>query len=120
MKHLIIFTLFLIAFNSSGNSQAVATAPVKATFISFKIKNNSILPRKVTVISYRPDEPGNGTSGYFVGSYATRKLRFPIGTKIYLANSQQVDVVMSGARITDDLPFLIVNKEDEGKVFDIK
>lgn len=88
--------------------------------ISFKLKNNSLLPFKVTLISYRPDENGNGTSGFMMGSYGTKLFRFPVGTKIYLANSKQKNTVMSGAGIKDQPPFLTVKAGDEGKVFPIR
>ena len=78
------------------------------------------MPAKVTLISYRPDQTGNGTTGFFLISYGTKSLRFPVGTKIYLANNQQVNTVMSGATIADQAPFLLVKKEDAGKSFNIK
>lgn len=33
----------------------------KTEMIGFKIKNNSALPEKITLVSYRPDRTGNGT-----------------------------------------------------------
>jgi hypothetical protein len=92
----------------------------ESNLIDFKLKNNSLLPAKLTVISYRPNEKGNGTRGFVIGSYGSRTLKFPAGTKIYLANSEQVNIVMSGKKITDQTPFLIVKEEDEGKIFNIK
>jgi hypothetical protein len=88
--------------------------------ISFRIKNNSLLPAKVTLISYRPDENGNGTRGFLLISLASKRFSFPIGTKIYLANSDQVNTVMSGEKITDQAPFLVVKKTDADKSFAIK
>jgi hypothetical protein len=87
--------------------------------ISFKLKNNSVLPTKVTVISYRPDETGNGTNSFVLMSYCSRTFKFPTGTKIYLANADQVNTVMSGAKIDQQNPFLIVKKEDESQIFKI-
>lgn len=91
----------------------------KPELIAFTLKNNRLLPNKITVISYRPDETGNGTNGFLLGPYGTKILKFPIGTKIYLASSGQVNTVMSGAAITDQPPFLTVKKEDADKVFKI-
>ncbi len=88
--------------------------------ITFKLKNNSLLPAKVTVISYRPNKRGNGTTGFMPILYFSKMLRFPVGTKIYLANSNQVDTVMSGAKISDQPLFLIVKAADQGKSFNIK
>ena len=34
---------------------------IKTEMIGFKIKNNSALPEKITLVSYRPDRTGNGT-----------------------------------------------------------
>lgn len=79
-----------------------------------------MLPSKVTVISYRPGETGNGTNGFLLLPYASKSFRFPIGTKVYLAGSQQVNTVMSGASISGQPPFLLVKQEDEGQSFNIK
>ena len=88
--------------------------------ISFRLKNNSLLPAKVSLISYRPDEKGNGTNIFMLISLGTKRFSFPEGTKIYLATSDQVNTVMSGAKITDQPAFLTLKKEDDNKVFDIK
>ncbi len=72
------------------------------------------------MISYRPDETGNGTNGFMMAPYGTKSFRFPEGSRIYLANNNQVNTVMSGASITDQPPFLLVNASSEGKVFLIK
>jgi hypothetical protein len=92
-------------------------APVE--YVSFKLRNNSVLPTKVSVISYRPDEKGNGTTAFVMMPYGTRTYRFPVGTKIYLASQQQVNTVMSGATISDQPPFLIVKKSDNKQTFNI-
>lgn len=92
-------------------------AKKEVVLVNFTLKNKSLLPAKVTVISYRPDEEGNGTNAFVMMSLGSKKFTFPVGTKIYLANSEQVNTVMSGARITDQPPFLTVKKEDAGKTF---
>jgi Putative auto-transporter adhesin, head GIN domain len=88
--------------------------------ISFRLKNNSLAPAKIALISYRPDEKGNGTNIFTLISLGTKRFSFPEGTKIYLATSDQVNLVMSGAKITDQPAFLTVKKDDSNKVFDIK
>jgi hypothetical protein len=88
-------------------------------YVSFKLRNNSLLPSKVSVISYRPDESGNGTNAFVMMPYGTRTYRFPVGTKIYLADQKQVNTVMSGARISDQAPFLLIKKQDNNKTFNI-
>jgi hypothetical protein len=102
------------------NQPAVATKQIKnLEQVTFKLRNNSILPAKITVISYRPDEKGNGTTAFVTMPYGTRTYKFPVGTKIYLASQEQVNTVMSGTKISDQPPFLIVKKEDKNKTFNI-
>lgn len=114
-----------VAGNNEINNQYYTNEPTEETknvaleFISFKLKNNSILPAKITVISYRPDEKGNGTTAFVTIPYGTRTYKFPVGTKIYLASQEQVNTVMSGAKISDQPPFLLVKKEDRNKTFNI-
>lgn len=103
--------------------EIVAEAEMKSVdreLISFRLKNNSLLPAKVSLISYRPDEKGNGTTLFTLISLGTKRFSFPEGTKIYLATSDQVNIVMSGKKIIDEPAFLTVKKEDGNKVFDIK
>nr|WP_051319637.1 DUF2807 domain-containing protein [Planktothrix agardhii] len=120
----------LVEQNVKGNVEIVneynrpsASVTVKkeriTEMVRFKLRNNSILPSKVTVISYRPDETGNGTTAFVMMPYGTRTYRFPVGTKIYLASQQQVNTVMSGAKISDQPPFLTVKKEDKNQTFNI-
>ena len=120
MKQLHFFLCLLFAINVYGYSQTGPSPQNESPLISFKIKNNSLLPTRVTVISYRPDQTGNGTSGYFISSYGSKSLRFPVGTKIYIANSEQVNTVMTGALISDQPPFLLVKQTDAGKSFNLK
>lgn len=120
MKQFNFFLCLLFAINVYSYSQTGTSLKSEPPLVSFKIKNNGLLPTKVTVISYRPDETGNGTSGYFIPSYGSKTLRFPVGTKIYIASSKQVNTVMSGALISDQPPFLVVKKADAGKSFNLK
>jgi hypothetical protein len=87
--------------------------------VRFRLKNNQPLPVKITIISYRPDESGNGTTTHWLLPFASKAVRFPTGTKIYLANQQQVNTVMSGKRIDGQTPFLTVKKEDLNRIFKI-
>ncbi len=120
MKQINLLLCFFFAINMYSYSQTGNSLQHEPPLISFKIKNNSLLPTKVTVISYRPDQTGNGTSGYFMPPYGTKSLKFPVGTKIYIASSEQVNTVMSGAKISDQSPFLLVKQTDAGKSFDLK
>lgn len=105
-------------FNHPAENTAVELEAA-VEYVSFKLKNNRLLPSKVTVVSYRPDEKGNGTNAFVMMPYGTRTYRFPVGTKIYLASQQQVNTVMSGAGISDQPPFLIIKKSDHKKTFNI-
>ena len=89
----------------------------EGALIAVKLKNTSLLPKKVTIISYQPGEAGNGTNGLFLLPGSEKKLLFKEGTKIYVASSQQVDTVMSGKRIDNSPPFLTIKKEDNDKTF---
>ena len=86
-------------------------------FVTITLKNNSLLPKKCTVISYSPGENGNGTQVLWVLPNATKKLSFKECTKLYLANKTQVNTVMSGKIIDKSQPFLTVKKEDNNQVF---
>jgi uncharacterized membrane protein YphA (DoxX/SURF4 family) len=103
--------LLLLGINSA---QAQTTQDSQ---VSFKIKNASILPRKLSVISYEPGNTGNGTQGFYLMPGMSKAFKFRAGARIYIATQKQVNVVMSGKRIDKDEPFLVVKKEDEGKTF---
>lgn len=97
-----------------------AAAQVSNKTVSVRLHNPSLLPKKVALISYEPGETGNGTTIFMMAPKGTRSFRFPVGTKLYTADSEQVDVVMSGKRIDSGKPFLMVKTEDANKVFDVK
>jgi hypothetical protein len=113
MKHILILSALIFT-----TLLAIAQKE-EPLLITVKIKNTSILPKKITIISYQPGETGNGTNGFFLMPGSEKKLQFREGTKIYIANSRQVDTVMSGQRIDTAVPFLIVKKEDNNKVFNL-
>lgn len=101
-------------------AEVAAKAEAVARKVTIKLHNPSLLPRKITLISYEPGDPGNSTNGFMLGSKGNRTFTFPVGTKLYLADSEQVDVVMSGKRIDSGKPFLTVKAEDAGQAFDVK
>lgn len=119
MKQITFFLCLLFSINLNSYSQMAAPHENKQFLVSVKLKNNSLLPTKVTVISYLPGQTENGTNGFFLFSYGSKSFSFPVGTKIYLASSKQVKTVMSGAKINDQEPFLLVRKEDAGKSFNV-
>ncbi|GAB3018429.1 hypothetical protein GCM10027185_14010 [Spirosoma pulveris] len=95
------------------------TVQTPANIVTVRFRNNSLLPHKVMIITYRPDESGNGTQGVMLMSYGSTLQKLPVGTKVYFADSRQVDVVMSGKRIDEGKPFMTVQKSDDGKSFNI-
>ncbi len=84
--------------------------------VRIRLRNNSLWFKKVTLISYRPDETGNGTNGFLLAPYASSQRAYPAGTRLYLADAGQVETVMSGQRLSGK-PFLTVSAGDEGKTF---
>jgi hypothetical protein len=104
MKTKSILTIGLLLFTLIGYSQNNAS-------IKFKVKNSSIFPKKLTLISYTPGDGGNGTQGFWMWPGGTKEFSFKEGTKLYMANQKQVDTVMGGNRIDNQKPFLVVNKE---------
>ena len=111
MKKTIITTIIYCLFT------LIAIAQKNNPDITIILKNSSLLPIKCTVISYAPNETGNGTQGCMLAPLGTKKLTFKEGTKLYLANGAQVNTVMSGKRIDNNQPFLVVKKEDNNQTF---
>ncbi len=106
--------------NEQTKTSVIVAETPAIEFVSFQLKNNGLLPFSATIITYRPDEKGNGTTGFTWAPYSKKNFRLPVGTKVYLANSEQVDVVMSGAKISDQTPFLLVSKEDDGQIIPLR
>lgn len=86
--------------------------------ITVRFRNNTIKFQKVYLITYAPGEPGNSTNIFTLAPYAFTSRKLAVGTRVYFANDKQVGVVMSGQPLTDK-PFLVVRKEDNGKLFNI-
>ena len=63
---------------------------------------------------------GNGTSVFLLWSLSSKSSDFPVGTKLYLADTKQVDRVMSGQRIDDGAPFLVVTDALDGKSVNLR
>jgi hypothetical protein len=87
--------------------------------VTISLRNNSPLPRKFMVISYSPsDNGGNGTNGVVIMPTFSKSFQFEVGTRIFIADSEQVDTVMGGKKLTGT-PFLTVKAEDAGKIFSL-
>ncbi|MBO0951722.1 hypothetical protein [Fibrella forsythiae] len=106
-----------VTTDKTRNEQPTASAtPNRITFV---LHNTSLLPRKIALISYEPGERGNGTNIFTILPKGNKKFSFPADTKLYLANDDDVSIVMSGKRIDSGLPFLVVKKEDAGRIIDL-
>jgi hypothetical protein len=71
MKSILTLAFFLFSFASFAQSSDVA--------IKFKFKNSSILPKKLTLISYTPGDNGNGTQGFWMWPGGTKEFSFKAG-----------------------------------------
>lgn len=115
---------FILTVTAADAGRTLLTDPEPTTsssmpVVTVRFRNNSLLPRKIMLITYRPDETGNGTQGIMLMPQGSTTQKLPIGTKVYFADKKQVDIVMSGQRIDGSKPFLIVRKEDRGRTIDI-
>ncbi len=110
--------IFVVILLLVGLFSTILAQNEKSQNVKIRFRNNSIIFRKVTIITYFPIEAGNGTEGLVLAPYFSTVKKYAVGTRIYLANSKQVDIVMSGKSL-EGIPFLVVKAEDEGKTFNI-
>jgi len=114
LKKSLFFTciaILMLAFaNKAIGQNKQQAAP---TIVEVKFVNSSLLPKKITFITYQPSQQGNGTTGALILPKGNKKFQLEVGTKVFLANKAQVDVVMSGASLVNqkDKPFCVVDKE---------
>ncbi len=99
---------------SAATSQ-VAVARSAQKLVNIRFQNDSPLPRQITLISYTPGEDGNETNGFTLAPYANRQKQYLVGTAVYVATNEQVDLVMRGGRLQSK-PFLTVSTDDEGRI----
>ena len=103
----------------TGSGKVVQLTPETGNFdkIKFSLRNNSPLPRKYTIITYQPSDNGsNGTQGFVLMPTFSKDFQLEVGTRLYVADSDQVDTVMGGQKLSGT-PFLTVKAEDSGKIF---
>lgn len=117
MKKPISIIAILVIFFTSFSSVFAQNQENKT--ITFKFKNNSLLPHKYTFITYAPNSKNNGTVGDVLVPNGTKEFKVLVGTKIYLADRNEVKVVMGGNQLTGQ-PFYIAKSEDDGKVIDLR
>ncbi len=115
-KQISIISILVIFFTSFST---VLAQDKNDKMVGVKFKNNSILPRKYTFITYAPNSKENGTVGDMFIPFGMKELKVVVGTKIYLADRKQVKVVMGGNQLTGE-PFYIVKLEDDGKIINLR
>ena len=113
-----LLMIALMACSCITHAQRSDKTQRQVSAIAISFKNNRVFFKKITLITYRPDETGNGTEGFIMKPFGTVTKQYPPGTRIYFADSKQVEKVMSGRKL-DDRPFMVVTPEDSGKTFDI-
>ena len=87
--------------------------------ITITFKNNSMLLRKYTFVTYAPGSDRNGTYGDFMWPGGIKEFTVVVGTRFYLVDSQQKDLVMSGNKLSGT-PFHTVKAEDNGKTINLR
>ena len=115
-KQSTIIVILVIFFTSFS---AIYAQDKKEKTVTFKFKNNSILPHKYTFITYAPNSKENGTVGDIFIPNGTKEFKVVVGTKIYLANRKEVKIVMGGNQLAGE-PFYVVKLEDDGKVLNLR
>jgi hypothetical protein len=96
---------------------ATAQTPSEALLATLRFENNSDTIYKLALLAYPPNDTKNETRVSDMAPHTTKEYSFPIGTQIFLANTEQVSYSMSGNNIQKrgDKPDLIVRKEDDEK-----
>ena len=117
---LIALFLGLSLTTSPLAGQDRSTVDTSIETVQFSLKNNSLFPKKVILIIYRPDQLGNQTWMPFFLPFAKRKFELPVGSKVFVASEQQVDIVMSGASIQNDTPLVLVSARTANKTVKLR
>jgi hypothetical protein len=107
---LVVVGLFVTLSALSQNNPVT----VKITF-----KNNSLLFREYTFITYSPGATENGTYGDFLRPGGTKEFTVAVGTRFYLADSKEKDLVMSGQKLSG-VPFYTATLADNGKTIHLR
>ncbi len=113
-------TILLTAICLMAISLCLFAQEQKNQTVKVYLKNGTWLPKNFLIITYAPGETGNGTNGFWIVPGFKKTVNYKVGTKIYLANQPQVNTVMSGKRIDNDPPFMIIKETDNEKAFYLK
>ena len=120
MKKQILKIVFLSILSMSAFAQENSTKPTPKQKVSITFKNNSILPRKYTFVSYSTaDRSNNATEGVVLAPYGTKTITDVVGTELFLANNAQINTVMSGRKI-EEKAFWVFKNEDNGKTVNLR
>jgi hypothetical protein len=111
-------TLYTHQESSPDRGDKAMTATPATTDITVSFRNNSLWFKRITLISYKSDEAANGAYIFTLAPYTASRRRFPAGTRLYIADQKQADLVMSGGHL-ENAPFLLVRQEHQGQTFDI-
>lgn len=120
-KLVTVATLAILLFSSNyamaGDKNSITNSEklVDSMHIVFYLKNNSLLPRKYTIIIYAPQQEGNSTRVKWFLPYQRIKYELPIGARMYIATQSQIDIVMQGNSINGDKPFVEVNRKTKNR-----
>ncbi|GGD66513.1 hypothetical protein GCM10011514_33150 [Emticicia aquatilis] len=118
MKKQISKITLLVLLSIGAIAQEKQSKPAQKVSITFK--NNSLLPRKYTFVTYwTKDRHNNATEGVVLAPYATKTITDVVGTELFLANSTQINTVMSGKKI-EDKAFWVFKSEDNGKTINLR
>ncbi|MCE7067176.1 GIN domain-containing protein [Dyadobacter sp. CY326] len=82
--------------------------------VTLQFINGNAAARQITLISYAPGETGNETNGFTLAPNEKKEKQYRVGTRVYIASKNQVDLVMSGKELQDK-PFLTVQESDQGR-----
>ncbi|MCU0354288.1 MAG: hypothetical protein MUD08_11210 [Cytophagales bacterium] len=118
MKKQIAFVILCLSFSVSVFAQE-KPAPNQTQTVTVTFKNNSLLPRKYTFVTYAPGSDGNSTYGKMMAPGGTTEFKVAAGTTFYLADSEQKDIVMSGSKLSGK-PFYTAVAKDNGKTINLR
>ena len=120
MKKQTILIAILVLFLASCSSVIAQQKQDERKKVTITFKNNSILPRKYTFISYwNADRSNNATEGVMLAPYATKTITDVVGTEIFLADNAQINTVMGGKKIAGKA-FWVFKNEDNGKTINLR
>lgn len=121
MKTQTFIIAIVIPLLTSFSTLFAQEQPTKSKVEKVKItfKNNSVLPRKYTFVTYwTKDRSNNATEGVVLAPYATKTITDVVGTELFIANPSQVNTVMSGEKI-EGKAFWVFKTEDDGKTINL-